>query len=127
RRVARPLWLARPLSRHRSRHPPLRGDLTADVVIVGGGISGAAAAWTFAAAGVRVAVLERAYVGRGSTAASTALLMQEPDKDFQELAARYGRRAARRIWQLSRRATRDFIHTLRRLRIACDLTELYSV
>jgi glycine/D-amino acid oxidase-like deaminating enzyme len=126
-RVARPLWLDRASSRRRSRYPAMRGDLTADVVIVGGGISGAAAAWTFASAGVRVVLVERALVGRGSTAASTALLMQEPDKDFHELAARYGRAAARRMWQLSHAATRDFIRTLRRLHIACDLTELDSV
>jgi hypothetical protein len=29
-------------------------------------------------------------IGRGSTAASTALLMQEPDTDFRKLADRYG-------------------------------------
>jgi len=37
--------------------------------------------------------------------------MQEPDEDFTRLARRYGRRRARRVWELSRRATRDFIST----------------
>jgi glycine/D-amino acid oxidase-like deaminating enzyme len=66
-------------------------------------------------------------MGRGSTAASTALLMQEPDEDFNRLARRYGRRPARRIWELSRRATRDFISTLRRLSIRCELRPCDSV
>ena len=39
-------------------------------------------AWRFAEAGFRVALVEATRVGRGSTAASTALLMQEPDDDF---------------------------------------------
>ena len=44
--------------------------------------------------------------------ASTALLMQEPDEDFSELTQRYGTARARRIWQLSLDATRDFVATL---------------
>ena len=123
-RISNSLWLD---GTPRRQFPSLRGALTADVVIVGGGVTGAAAAWMFADAGVRVAVVEGAHVGRGSTAASTALLMQEPDKDFHEHADRYGRAAARRIWQLSRLATRDFVRTLKRLRIACDLAELDSL
>jgi glycine/D-amino acid oxidase-like deaminating enzyme len=105
----------------------LRGPLVVDVAIVGGGITGAAAALSFAEAGFRVAVLEETRVGRGSTAASTALIMQEPDSDLRDLATRYGTRPARRIWQLSQMATADFIKTLRRLRISCDLRERDSI
>ena len=97
------------------RFPALRKDLTVDVAIVGGGITGAAVAWRFAAAGLSVALVEGRRIGRGSTAASTALLMQEPDEDLAVLTERYGRRRAQRIWQLSREATREFVETLNRL------------
>jgi glycine/D-amino acid oxidase-like deaminating enzyme len=122
-----PLWLARPSQLETTSYPPLRGDLSVDVAIVGGGITGAVLAWRFADAGVRVALLEASRMGRGSTAASTALLMQEPDEDFTRLARRYGRRRARRVWELSRRATREFIATLRRLNIPCELRPCDSV
>ena len=79
------------------------------------------AGWRFSAAGLRVALLEAGRVGRGSTAASTALLMQEPDEDFSALRARYGGRATKGIWKLNRSATRDLIQTLRRLDISCGL------
>jgi glycine/D-amino acid oxidase-like deaminating enzyme len=121
-RVNVPLWLPQHHSSHRALFPSLRGTKTADVVIVGGGITGAATAWRFAEAGVRVALVDAALVGRGSTAASSALLMQEPDEDFGALAERYGKRRTRRIWQLSANATRGLISTLRRLEIRCDLT-----
>ena len=49
--------------------------------------------------------------------ASTALLMQEPDRDFVELADLYGGQRARRIWELSAAATRNMIDTLRTLAI----------
>jgi len=84
-------------------------------------------AWRFAEAGVRVALVEGRHIGRGSTAASTALLMQEPDEDFADLTQRYGRQRARRIWQLSREATHEFVETLTRLKIACDLERRDSV
>ena len=99
----------------RARFPDLRKNLAVDVAIVGGGITGAAVAWRFAAAGLRVALVEGRRIGRGSTAASTALLMQEPDEDLAVLTERYGRKLAQRVWQLSREATSDFVDTLNRL------------
>ena len=122
-----PLWLKPGTLAHRVRFPTLRRALDVDVAIVGGGITGAAVAWRFAAAGIRVALVEGRGVGRGSTAASTALLMQEPDEDLAVLTSRYGRRRAQRIWQLSRDATREFVAALTRLDIECDLRRRDSV
>ena len=72
-------------------------------------------------------LVEGARIGRGSTSASTALLMQEPDEDFTVLARHYGTARAARIWQLSLEATRALISTLTRLRIKCDLVRRDSV
>jgi glycine/D-amino acid oxidase-like deaminating enzyme len=120
-RLQRPLWLRASSAADTRRYPQLSSAVRVDVAILGGGVTGAIAAWRLAAAGFRVAVLEAGRVGRGSTAASTALLMQEPDEDFSALRARYGTRATKRIWSLSRSATRDLIGTLRRLDISCGL------
>jgi glycine/D-amino acid oxidase-like deaminating enzyme len=91
--------------------------------VVGGGITGAGIAHAFADAGVRVVLLESNLVARGSTAASTALLMQETDEDFRGLERRYGSARAERIWQLGRTGVRECVATLRRLRIDCDLAD----
>ena len=53
--------------------------------------------------------------------------MQEPDEDLAHLARRYGVARARRVWELSRGATRHFVDTIRRLRIRCDLRPCDSV
>jgi glycine/D-amino acid oxidase-like deaminating enzyme len=121
-RRGRSIWL--PAGKGRSiGYPALRGHREVDVAIVGGGMTGAAVSAAFADAGISVAVLEAALVGRGSTAASSALLLQEPDQGMLQLQQKYGASASRRIWQLSHEAVRDFIATLRRRRIACDLEE----
>jgi glycine/D-amino acid oxidase-like deaminating enzyme len=125
-RIDVPLWLDRGAV-DRVRFPRLEREIDADVAVVGGGITGAAVAWRFARDGVRVALVEAAQIGRGSTAASTALLMQEPDEDFAALASRYGTARARRIWRLSLAATRELVSTLARAHIRCDLSHRDSV
>ena len=126
-RMAVPLWLGRASERNRRRYPSLKGQVDVDAAIIGGGIVGATVAETFSRAGVRVAVVEAELAGHGSTAASSALLMQEPDDHLGALAKRYGAKAASRIWELCRAGARDFAKTLRRLDIACDLAERDSV
>jgi glycine/D-amino acid oxidase-like deaminating enzyme len=126
-RLGHPFWLDQPAGRKTPRFSQYRQQLDADVVIVGGGVTGAIAAYVFADAGLSVALLEAKRIGRGSTAASTALLMQEPDKDLRELAAAYGTKEARRIWQVVGRATRDLISLIRRLKIPCSLRSADSI
>ena len=116
-----PAWLALIPRNKLPTYTRRRGDLETEVAIVGGGVSGCASAYAFAAAGIPVALLEAASIGQASTAGSTGLLMQEPDINYVEVEARYGRRTARRLWQMSRRATLDLAATLRRLRIRCQL------
>ncbi|WP_164229901.1 NAD(P)/FAD-dependent oxidoreductase [Stenotrophomonas maltophilia] len=74
--------------------PPLEQDLRCDVLVVGGGITGALIADELSAHGHEVAVIEQRDIGWGSTAASTALLQYEIDTHLLELAERYGKDAA---------------------------------
>ena len=114
-----PIWLVSKGSRSPT-YPSISGTHNADVVVVGGGITGAAIAHLFSEARVQVVLLEASLVGRGSTAASTALLMQETDEALGGLQERYGRARANRVWELSHEATRNLIGTLRRLRVPVD-------
>ena len=109
------------------RAPALRGHHRADVAIVGGGITGCAIAYRLASSGARVVLIEAARIGRGSTAASTALLMQEPDADFGDLAGRYGANGARQIWEASRGAVQSLIRTLKGLRGAPQIDSRPSI
>jgi glycine/D-amino acid oxidase-like deaminating enzyme len=114
------VWLSPDRPRD-GRYPRLRGRHEADVAIVGGGITGAIAALTFARAGLRVALLEAGRIGSGSTAASSALLLQEPDHGLGQLARRYGQPVARRLWQLSQESVQSLVALLRDASIRCDL------
>ena len=115
------MWLSR--AHHRQQYPALRGRQSADAVIIGGGMTGAGIAQAFAEAGMKVVLLEAGLVGQGSTAASTALLLQETDAEFSALDDRYGAARATRIWELGRRSIHGLLATLRDRDIACDIAE----
>ena len=73
-----------------SVYPSLQDDLTTEVAIIGGGVSGALIAWQLCKAGLSCALIERRHIGMGSTAATTGLLQYETDTSLVELAALVG-------------------------------------
>jgi glycine/D-amino acid oxidase-like deaminating enzyme len=118
--MGRPIWL-RDAPRVTRTYPSLTGHHETSVAIVGGGMIGALVAHAFASSGIATVVLEAATVGRGSTAASSALLLQETDLDLIQLIERYGSRAGLRVWQLGQESVRELVALLKRLRVRCDL------
>lgn len=116
-----PFWFDRFPKSRRPAYPRHRGHLDTSVVIVGGGLTGAACAAAFAAAGVRSVVLEADRIGAGSTAGAPGLVREDFDASFQATAGAHGLRAARLLWQGMRRASLDFAAALRRYQIRCDL------
>jgi glycine/D-amino acid oxidase-like deaminating enzyme len=103
--------------------PRYRGDGSTDVVVIGGGLTGCAAAYTCAAAGLKVILLERERIGRGRTGRSAGLLTPEPGPSFRDIAAAHGLRDARRVFETWRRGALDGAALLRRLGIKCHLAD----
>src|SRR5476651_1623999 len=101
--------------------PPYRGAADADVVIIGGGLTGCATAYALAAAGVKVTLLESAQIGRGSTASAFGLIAEDPGVSFLEAQKAMGNTAARHAFKSWRRAALDMSALLRRLGVKCDL------
>lgn len=83
-----------------SVYPALKEDVTCDVVVLGGGISGAFVAQYLAKEGLDVTVLDKRDVCAGSTSASTALLQYEIDTSLVDLSKRIGRYDAEQAYRL---------------------------
>jgi glycine/D-amino acid oxidase-like deaminating enzyme len=116
-----PLWVDRFPKTRRPSYAQLRGDVETGVVIVGGGLTGCACAWSFASAGIRTVLLEADTIGGGAAARGAGLVREDFDASFHETAERHGVRAARTLWQSMRRASLDFPAALRRINVKCDL------
>jgi glycine/D-amino acid oxidase-like deaminating enzyme len=125
-RLGRPVWMQKVQART-ERYNHLAGTHTTRVAIVGGGITGALIAHAFASTGIDTVVLEAGLVGQGSTAASSALLLQEPDLELTKLASRYGTRTGRRVWEMGAESVRALVRLLRRLKVTCDLEQLDAI
>ena len=99
--------------------PRQRGTMAADVVIIGGGLTGCATAYAFAAAGVKATLVEAAQIGRGSSGSASGWVNEDPGVGFAELSAAIGLRGATRAFQIWRRSALDFASLLRRLDVKC--------
>ena len=109
-------------------YPSLKHNIRCDVVVVGGGISGALAAHHLTEAGVDTVVLEKRDIGYGSTSASTSLLQYEIDTHLHELIDMIGERDAVRSYQVCLEALGKAERLISRLADDCGFerkTSLY--
>ncbi len=102
-------------------YPRHRKPFAIDAVVIGGGLTGCATAYAFAAAGIKVALLEADRIGRGATSLSAGWIADDPGVPFADAEHMLGRRVARSGFQAWRRAALDFSALLRRLDIKCHL------
>lgn len=77
--------------------PPAR----ADVVVIGGGILGAFAAYWLARAGAAPVLVERGGLAAGATGHNGGLCIAGSAESYPGAVARHGRDAARQVWALS--------------------------
>ncbi|MCF6402669.1 FAD-binding oxidoreductase [Chitinophaga filiformis] len=81
-------------------YPRLDHDVKTDVLIAGGGISGALAAYYLTAAGIPAIVADSRTIGLGSTCASTSLIQYEIDVSLSRLTNRIGEKNAVAAYRL---------------------------
>lgn len=116
-------WAERTADNRRRAYPKFKGQHTADAVVIGGGLTGAAAAYVLANAGLDVILLESERLATGSTAAGLGAILPQPDATFRAVEAAHGKRVARAAWQEARRSAREFGAALHKLPFKCDLAE----
>lgn len=84
--------------------PSLKGEVRADVCVVGGGFTGLSAALHLAEKGVDVVLVEAHRVGFGASGRNGGQLGSGQRQDQEALIRMVGRDAARQMWQLGEEA-----------------------
>jgi len=92
------LWLDRADA---PRFDILTGRVTADVCVIGGGISGVALTWFLRERGVSVALLERDTIASAASGRNAGFLLAGLASSYRELIERWGRERARAALSLS--------------------------
>ena len=113
-----------------ARHP-IRLDVTenmkCDALVVGGGITGSLVAERLTRQGLDVVLIDRELPGRGSTAASTSMLLWEIDRPLTQLADGYGFQRASRAYLASLNAVIGLRSLVLELGLSCDMRETFAL
>lgn len=83
------------------------GNIDCDVLVVGGGMSGALSAYRAAEAGYHTVLIDQGEVGCESTSANTGLLQYMSDKSLHECIADFGEEAAYHFYRSSYEGLND--------------------
>ena len=112
------IWHARAEESYFER---LTGNQVADVVIIGGGITGLTAGYLLGKSGLEVVVLEAMRIGGGTTGFSTGNLYCMVDEYLHTLKSKYGTDTLKEVVK-SRSLAVDFIRsTVKEFNIDCEL------
>lgn len=100
--------------------PTLAAEVDADVLVVGGGISGLTLAHTLAEQDGTVALLEAGPLAGGASGRNAGLLLAMPAEPYAEGIAMWGRAGARAVLEIGRRSHQRVKQLIETLGIECD-------
>jgi glycine/D-amino acid oxidase-like deaminating enzyme/nitrite reductase/ring-hydroxylating ferredoxin subunit len=114
-----------------SSFPSLPGDITTDVAIIGGGITGITTAQLLKKEGLRVTVLEAMRVGAANTGNSTGNLYVAVEAGFDVIQSKYNTDDLRTVVAARQEALGLIAENVRRYSLDCDFKRVnwysYSV
>ncbi|WLR52950.1 FAD-dependent oxidoreductase [Bacillus tianshenii] len=102
---------------------PLDKDISVDVAIVGGGITGITAAYLLSQEGLTVALLEANDLLNGTTGHTTAKVTSQHDLFYDELIQHHGAEQAKAYYEANQQALHFIQDTIQTMDIQCDYSE----
>lgn len=103
--------------------PPLRNEITSDVLIVGGGAAGLSAAMRLMDCGKKIVLIERNICGGSSTGKSAGFLTPDSELELGELLRRFGPTGAKDLWEVATKGGNIIVSAIKKYNIECDLQE----
>src|SRR5436190_6344002 len=104
------------------RFPSLNQNVSVDVAVIGGGITGITAAYLLRKSGATVALLERRRFAAMDTGHTTAHLTYVTDLRFRELIRNFGRNHAQAAWDAGIAAIERINEIVETNDIECEFT-----
>ena len=108
-------------------YPSLKDDVTCDVLVIGGGITGALMAFQLSSEGYKTILIDKNDVSLGSTSATTAILQYELDEPLYSLIDKVGEEAAVDTYKHGVEVIDWLNETIHSLGLNCDFEMKNSV
>ncbi len=103
--------------------PPVSGDVSVDICVLGGGYSGLSAALELAQAGYQVILLEAQRIGWGASGRNGGQIVNGLNASLEKIGAEYGARAQAFVGALVQEGGRIIRDRVARFNIECDLKD----
>jgi len=100
-------------------YPMLQHNITTEIVVVGGGITGALISHALMEHGYKVTLIDKRDIGQGSTSATTSMLQYEIDEKLIDLAEKIGEEGAAECYKAGIVAINDLQKLIKETEIDC--------
>ena len=100
-------------------YPTLQKNIKTEILVIGGGITGALISDALMDAGYEVTLIDRRDIGQGSTSATTSMLQYEIDEPLKDLAKKIGEEAAALCYQEGITAIQDLEQLVKTKKLNC--------
>lgn len=98
----------------------LQGDISCDVVVIGGGMAGLMCAQELMKAGKAVVLLERKFVGSGASGKSSGFITPDSELELSDLYDSYGEHDAKVLWEFAKGGVKSIHDNINKLGLICD-------
>ena len=108
-------------------YPSLRKNISCEVLVVGGGITGSLVAYQLSKEGYKTVLIDKRDVCLGSTSATTAMLQYEIDEPLYSLIEKVGERAAVDSYTEGVKAIEKLERLIRTIKVDCGFKKKKSL
>lgn len=108
------------------KRPSLKENLKAEIVIIGGGLTGILIAYYLQNNGKNAVVLEADRIGQGMTLNTTAKITSQHNLIYKELLDKFGEEKAKEYAMYNERAIDEYEKIIKKEHIDCDFERIDS-
>ncbi len=117
-----PYWFVKEKEQtiHSQSFPELNETISADICIIGGGITGIVTAYALAKQGISVTLVEQDLIGSGATGRNTGFILSGTVEHYNRAVTFWGREKAKRMWQYTQKNHKILSEIMQEEGIHCD-------
>lgn len=108
-------------------YPSLQKNIESEIVVIGGGITGALTSHALMEKGFKVLLIDKRDIAQGSTSATTSMLQYEIDVPMHQLAEMIGEDAAAACYKAGIKAIRKLSRLISNFKIDCGFEKKQSL